>query len=350
VFTADQEVVTISMDGIVERFAPQQSGHCIGLIEESDSNKMIHTHHPEGVISLNELGELKFFALGTGSAQQSSRAEVTAIPGVTVWKSSSRLNSLVMSDDRETIAVTDDAGDLHILSHWRDDAGRLLTPSVRTFHTPQSDAARTTGLMAVSATSRYVATSSNTRQIVVYDLARDSDEPIVRRWYENIQACIAFSPDEQSLFIGGFAGIDLVDLATGQSRFCVPDEDRVRRVAFSPLGTQLIVGLKDGSLTCLDQQTGAPLFRFHGIDVSGDHADLVASIGFISEDRLLTVGSESELHFWDLNERLQLGSFEVRQADDSRAWCRYLGISPADNELVIGLDCKSFAEVHRWRW
>lgn len=357
-FTAPNELVTISVDGVVERFAPQRDGHEQRTLAERDTRKMVHTSHPRGMLSLNEGGQLTFFGLaeptlpplavsGTNSGAVDGKQ---ADAGIQLWNFELPLSSFAMSDDHETIAVTDQAGDLHILKSWREQSGELRTPEVRIIRTPPSDATQPVGVMSFSKTGRYLATNGNTRQIVVYDLASDSDTPIARRWYENLQTCLAFSPDEQSLFIGGYAGIDVVDLSNGQSRFRLPKENLVRRAAYSPQGERLIACLQDGSLLSLDQTTGATQFRLHGIGVSGAHTDLLQRVRFLSEDRLLTIGSQGDLHFWDLDEQLQLGSFRYRNPNNDRFECQCLDISPSGDELVIGVDCHWSAELHRWQW
>jgi hypothetical protein len=75
-------------------------------------------------------------------------------------------------------------------------------------------------------------------------------------------------------------------------------------VAFSPDGTRLLSGGKDGSVRLWEVETGAELRRLEG------HGDLVASVAFSPDGRrALSAGYDHEVFLWDLEKGVAVPGF-----------------------------------------
>ncbi len=344
-FIGPKELATISVDGVVERFGLFQTSHEIYTIADTDSHCMIGVEGPAGTLCLSHTGELIYFAI-----EGEANTDAPDLKRQQVWQGDASLTSLAVTHDHETIAVTDRSGGLHLLSQWRDENGKLQLPEIRNIQLPHSRTDDDLGMASFSASGRYLAVMSNPAELFVYDFSSDAGDPILQRGYPNDQSCLAISPDEQNLFICGYAGIEMIDLSTGDSQFRLQGEDMVRTACFSPDGTRLIVGMQNGSLACLDQSAGESLFTLHSIDATGSHSDRLCSIRFLNHSKLVTIGAEGMAHFWNVEQRIQLGSFSVTPAGTKGAQCRCLHISQGGESLMVALDQGAKTNLHRWDW
>ncbi len=344
-FIGPTEFVTISMGGAVERFAPTRPSHAVQTIADTNSHSIVAVAEPTGLLSLSEDGQLVHFALEV-EANPIAPAPLTQQK----WTASTSLTSLAVSSDHDQIAVTDSEYDLHLLTRWRDQSGNWQTPEVRTIAMPPSTSTTKFGMASFSVSGRYLAVMSNRYELLVYDLSSETNTPAIHQHSPNIQSCLVFAPDEESLFICGYAGIELIELSTGHSRFRLPGEDQVRTACFSPRSDRLIVGLEDGSIACLDPQTGMSQFTLHSIDATGDHSSRLESMRFLNDSKLVTMGSTGTAHFWNVDQRVQLGSFAVASTRTKGTRCQCLDISRNGDGLMVALDRGGLTEVHRWTW
>lgn len=344
-FIGPQEFVTISIDGAVERFAPTRSTHSTQSLANADPHCMVAVENPPGMLTLGRDGKLTYFP--AGSDNQANRK---ATVGHQVFEASTSLTSFAVSSDHATIAVSDIRGRVRLLSNWRDRFGELIEPDVRSLPTTGSTPSATLGMATFSSTGRFLAVMSNPSQLAVYDLSKDGQYPALQRSYENDQTCIAFSPAGTQLFVCGMSGTEMIDLPSKKSTFRLRGEDMVRIACFSPQGDRLFVGLQDGSIACLDQVTGESQFTLHSIGVTGVHSDRLASLCFVNESKLLTLGSDGTAHFWNVNQRVQLGSFAIVPPGSGPIRCERLHVSQSGDALTVALDRETATEVHRWTW
>ncbi len=344
-FTGASEFVTISIDGAVEHYTPDRPTHAIQAIAESDSHTMISVEAPPGILSLNHSGELTYFA-----SHPDTGGDIDAAAGQRVLLSQPAWTSLAVTPDHETIAITDREGNLQLLTNWRDQQGGARAPEVQSVRMPSSSPTDSLGMSCFSHSGRFLAVVGNSTDLVVFDRDGDISEPIVRRRYPNIQCGLTFSPDERSLFICGYAGIEMIELSTDRSRFRLPSEDTIRTACFSPQGGRLVVGLENGSIASLDQQTGSPQFTMHSIDVTGDYSDRLASIRFLNESKIMTMTGKGTAHFWNLDQRSQLGSFAVVPAVTHGIQCQSFDISRGGDALTIAMNRDTVTDIHRWTW
>ncbi|TWT56259.1 WD40 repeat domain-containing serine/threonine protein kinase [Allorhodopirellula solitaria] len=341
-FTGSAEFTTVSSDGAVERYAPTRASHRLDVFPQVDSYEMVSVQSPPGALSLQHDGELVYLPIEAD--QQDGRVSQSVFPSHT------SLRSFAITSDRKTIAVSDRDGNLHLLTHWRDQAGELQTPRVRTIAMPLASQSTDLGMSEFSISGRFLAVMSDPAELAVYDMNSDLSAPLLQRSYANNQACIAFAPNEQRLFVCGYAGIEMINLETGVSDFRLPSEDLVRTACFSPQSDRLIVGLENGSITCLDQQTGRAQYTLHSVDITGDHSTRSAEMHFIDDAKLMTMGRDGIAHFWNVDQRVQLGSFAVYSGDANCQECQCVEISHQGNTLIVGLDQGSQTAIYRWTW
>jgi WD40 repeat protein len=204
------------------------------------------------------------------------------------------------------------------------------------------------GRVVISASGRYVAASANYNDIDVYDLDRQDEAPLFRRTYENVVIFFQFSLDETALLCGGYTGVEAIDYQSSQTRFKSLAQTTVQCVAFSPDNEMAIVGTKQGALVGLDLATGATQFTLHGIESGGEHASAIGRIDFYSEGRIVSATHWGELQFWDLGERLQLGSLTICQGDPWNLSCIGLRWLPDSKELVSQFRFPHTIRLFRW--
>jgi WD40 repeat protein len=121
--------------------------------------------------------------------------------------------------------------------------------------------------------------------------------PIVIVAHANVNS-IAFSPDDALIAASSLAGVQLWDLAKGQSRGpALPGSIGANSVAFSPDGKTLAVGCIDKTVHLWDVASGQPISSspFTG------HTDAVDSVAFSPTDNTLVSGSaDGTLRLWDV--------------------------------------------------
>lgn len=342
-FIGPSQFVTVSIDGTVEYFAPLRPSHDVRTIHAPEFHTMFAIAQPAGILGLNETGGLVHVPMGEGTTVPAN-APLTQVE----WTVDAPLTLLAVSQDHEQIAAIDSVGGVHLLRQWRNPSGAWQTPAVRTIDMPRSTKIEKTGFASFSGSSRYLAVMSDRYELLVYDLASDADKPMIRRGYPNAQNCVVFAPDETSLFICGYAGIDMVDLSTGESQFRLPAMDQVSTACFSPRGDRLIVGSQDGSIACLDPETGLSHFTLHSIDTTGAHSTRLESLRFFDDSKLMAIGPTGSVHFWNVDQRVQLGSFDIVATTKCETRC--FDISRRGDALMVALDRGESTEVHRWAW
>lgn len=344
-FIRAREFVTISLSGSVERFAPTRSIRKVQYVANPKPHSMTAVANPAGLLSLNLAGKLSYFP-----ANSTKNTKANPDAGQLVGEPLSAITSFAVSRDHKTIAISDSEGQVRVLSNWRDAAGNLTKPEVRIFSMTKSHSLDALGMSTFSSTGRFLAVMSDPCELAVFDLWKESGDPAFLRSYENEQTCVTFSPHDRQLFVCGYSGIEMIDLLSNESTFRLPDEDFVRIASFSPLGDRLIVGLQNGSIACLDQDTGESQFVMHSIDVMGNHSNRTISLCFLNESKLMTLGSDGSAHFWNIDQRVQLGSFAISPGENTSNGCECVYVSENGGALTVALDRHNITEVHRWTW
>ena len=133
---------------------------------------------------------------------------------------------------------------------------------------------------------------------------------------------LGFSPDSKTLITGANnKTIKFWDVATGQEKTALEQEGGGETLSLSPDGTQLALGLEDGTVEVRDLASRQK--RLYG------HNDRVISLAFSPDGRLLASASRDRtVKLWDLRFPRDFPSVPKQE---KRVWC--VAFSP-DGKLL----------------
>ncbi|MBM3957081.1 MAG: DUF1080 domain-containing protein, partial [Gemmatimonadetes bacterium] len=154
--------------------------------------------------------------------------------------------------------------------------------------------------------------------------------------HANWVVCAAFSPDGSRLLSGGRDGtLRLWDVATAKRLATLRGHmDTVEAVAFSPDGTQVLSASRDRTLRLWDAATLQP------IRVLRAHADAVQSAAFLPDGkRAVSASADASAKVWDI------ATGECLKTLPCEAPSRFLAVSPDGKAIAAGNDR---GWVHVW--
>ena len=107
-----------------------------------------------------------------------------------------------------------------------------------------------------------------------------------------------FSPDGRTLASGGFRGIWLWDVATGQHKRTLNHWSPIHSVAFSPDGSTIASGHRSSTIRVWDVVTGQHKETLGYVPVGGDEIPF-SSVAFSPDGGTLASGSDGTLQLWN---------------------------------------------------
>ena len=159
--------------------------------------------------------------------------------------------------------------------------------------------------------------------------------------YSGAAWCMAASPRANILAIGGEDGIVRLFRYYNQTRLeyvkSLPTSGaRVLSIAYHPVKAEMFIGCADGTIRCLDEETGRTLFRMTGDVHPGVFTPCIWSLAVLSDSTVITGDSRGQVQFWDGNVGVLTGSFVHHIAD-----ILSIVASPTENAIFAsGIDGK----------
>jgi WD40 repeat protein/serine/threonine protein kinase/tetratricopeptide (TPR) repeat protein len=139
--------------------------------------------------------------------------------------------------------------------------------------------------VAFSPDGQTLASASWDSNVKLWDVATGQDRCTLRGHSNSVES-VAFSPDGKILASGGFdATVKLWDIATGHERASLPQQKWVRALAFSPDGKTLATGEEFGNVRLWD------LAKRHRRAILRGHSGPVLSVAFSPDGKALATGS-----------------------------------------------------------
>lgn len=337
------DIYAISKDGKIERFSPLQENHFNDIQTLPHSRDSIVTADGRVTWSVEHNGIVTTSKIAKTSSDTGVRTQSERVTSI------SNAGAICISDEQKRLAVLNRDHMLDIYENQIDSEGFQPDFSKkRRFDIRPIDKSGTNQKVKFSRTGRYVAATADDNGIAIFDLQSAESDPVCFRNYENNQRCFQFSPDGELFVCAGFGGVEAVELSTGRTRFFNRPSTNVKCIAFHPDGDSILVGNIDGSIHCLDTQSGQAISQLHGFDSNGQHTTLIRDIAFISDDRIAVMTHSRELQFWDLNQQVQLGSLFID--DNERYEARFCHVQwlPDVQQLIVLIERDADTKVIRW--
>lgn len=159
--------------------------------------------------------------------------------------------------------------------------------------------------------------------------------------YSGAAWCMAASPRQNILAIGGEDGIVRLFRYYNQTRVeyvkSLPTSGaRVLSIAYHPTKPELFIGCSDGTIRCLDEESGRTNFRMTGDIHPGVFTPYIWSLAVLSDSTVISGDSRGQIQFWDGHVGVLTGSFVHHVAD-----VLSIVTSPAENAIFAsGIDGK----------
>ena len=116
---------------------------------------------------------------------------------------------------------------------------------------------------------------------------------------------IAFSPVGQYLAVASGIGVWIYEVATSRALMLIPTTSSVRSVSFSPDGSTLAAGARDGTILLWDVSTGEVIATFE------EHTSGVNSVSFSPDGATLASGAwDGTILLWDVSTGEVIATFE----------------------------------------
>ena len=341
------DIYTVSVDGALERFSPLQKNHIKDTRTLPVAFDAIVTVDGQTAWSVDHDGDVTRVAIDENSTEnffdcKSADCSERVMP-------LSRVGAICISEDQSRLAVLNRDRTLDIYKNQNDNGEFQPDFSQkRSLKIRPLDKSGSSCHVRLSRTGRYAAATADANTFEIFDLHSDSSDPICFRAYENDQRSLLFSPDERAFVCAGYNGVDFIDLSTGRTHFLNRPLTTVTSIAFHPTNGNVLVGNTDGSIQCLDAQSGEAIYHLHGMDSDSQHAKEIHDIVFYSDDRLAAVTQARELQFWDLGQQVQLGSIPIDEVDTSEGhFCRLQWL-PNLQQLIVLAETNSNTKLFRW--
>ena len=192
---------------------------------------------------------------------------------------------------------------------------------------------------AVSPDGNRAAVATNDGAVMIYEVDRPDDAPVVLTGLNDAIYAVTFSPDGKRIAAGGLEQTAYIwDLATPEKRSKKVHHNGTIRVAkFSPDGKTLATGSRDNTVLLSDGITGAQ----RGPHLTGHRAQ-VLSLAFRPDSKMLASGSEDRgIVLWDIGKRQPIGPRLVKHVD----YVRQLQFTHEGKQL---LSASSLHDVISW--
>lgn len=146
----------------------------------------------------------------------------------------------------------------------------------------------------------------------------------------NAVQCVAYAPDGRYTLSGGLGdNCQLWDVTTGREVRRFTCDGPINSVAFAPNGRTAVAGSSYGHVLLFDVLTGRLLQR--GFIEHGGQGEMVHSVGFSADGRLMYAGSARHIEIWDA-----ATSKELHRWEEGRAGIHCLALSPGGRALLTG--------------
>jgi hypothetical protein len=123
------------------------------------------------------------------------------------------------------------------------------------------------------------------------------------RWGRGTFDDIEYSPDGSIIALASSLGICIYDPESLQELRVIPTSGWITGMAFSPDGSRIVSGSKDGMVELWDAETGQQLLS---IRASGDE---ITGVAYSSDDRFVAYGSaDGRVHIWSARSGLEVRS------------------------------------------
>jgi WD40 repeat protein len=189
---------------------------------------------------------------------------------------------------------------------------------------------------AVSSTGRWIATGSDRKSVVVWDLGGQPLREFDR--FESDVTALAFSPDDRFLLVGDSAGrCQLIDAVSGQQVWVSRTHSRgITKVAYVPGGDKVLTASLDNVVAIRDSKTGTE-------NTKGllKHAGPVTSLAVSTDGNLaMTSSSDKKVRVWSLKD-----SSLVKAIDTGEVASSCVAISP---DSKTGLAVMADRRIRMW--
>jgi U3 small nucleolar RNA-associated protein 4 len=138
--------------------------------------------------------------------------------------------------------------------------------------------------------------------------------------YSGAAWCLAASPRDNLLAIGGEDGIVRLFRYYSSHRIeyvkSLPtSSSRILSIAYHPAKKELLLGCSDGTIRCLDEETGRVVFRMTGDINVGVFTPCIWSLAVLSDSTIVSGDSRGQVQIWDGNVGVLVGTFVQHVAD-----------------------------------
>ncbi|WP_442511407.1 protein kinase domain-containing protein [Novipirellula sp. SH528] len=350
-FLSSDMLITTGLDGAVERFSPDRMGHEVysrpsSLLDDAGAAFTSDFRH---ALFLTQAESDACNALQYAELPEPNEAHrrvdgYTPVACREIWQGDQTIEAIAISPDDKTIAMTTAGGELILLRDW---VGG--TPTVQSAQLPMYESGDVYGKLKFSPTGRYLSAGGRVDNLQVLDLSGDKPKTVTSLYKDAGTHCVAFSSDDKQLVVAGGNEIEVIQLATGESRQWQTSFEKARCIEFTPNAKQIVVGWDDGSLATFDAKSMEPQTMLHGVTFSGEYVMQPSAIHFLSNHRLILVTHSGTLQFWDMDKRLQVGTMTVWENGQSGTRCDAVRMSDDASQLIIGCNNGDASRIYRWQ-
>lgn len=338
------DIYSVSTDGAIERFSPLRKDLRMDTHTLPLAHQVAFADDGQIAVSVSHQGWLMRSQTPSHRVQQGPKASPTRI-----LQSHAVVGDVAVSADQRRMAVILPNNQLYVYQTDKvDGKWQPVLDSERHFQVSRLGGTEVSCKVQLSSSGRFVAATTDDNCLSIFDLQSSDTNPACFRSYENDQSSFAFSPDEQLCICTGFSGVELFEIQSNRTRYFNHKMSNIRSVAFNPESDGVLVGTSDGAIQCVDTTAGKVIYTLHGIDSDGQYSPWVSSLEFYAKDRLATLTDSGQLQFWDLDQRMQLGSLDVHDGGESKSPVRKIQWLPKARQLAVVLDTPSHTRLIRW--